>query len=386
MYKSLKRYWKIVFAHPLDFFLAYIASMICNFLLTLQPAFVKVYINEATRGVEKNHLVIIASFMIVALVLAFFFDTLQVTASITFKLKVEQVLRSLHQKYSQYQASEKNSLVIQRGIHALTEFTVLTSLELLLVVSNIIMVMFFLIVEDQITGLCVLGLLLLNIFVNIKLTKPIGRIASYKENIKTLMVKKFSISPYFFERMIGRLQFFEFKRFFLDTIFIFSSFSTFRLMPAIILLILALFSEKSVGSIASLFLYFNLLHKPYLRLINLLKQAVLYYSQTSLYRDSLEAALDYEHTVRDLPFGLVIGDADINAGAKLSKMNEGTTILKDDETLSEQRLKEILALSKVAPVVVYTKNTALINHAQFYLKSDGVLQTMPKYLMGQPHA
>ncbi|MCO4793822.1 MAG: ABC transporter ATP-binding protein [Bacteriovoracaceae bacterium] len=383
-YKNLKRYWQIVFSHPLHFFAAYIAALLCNFLLTLQPGFVKVFINEASRGVDRSHLVSIALYMALALVLAFVFDTLQVTTSLAFKLKVEQILRDIHHRHCKYHSQGQINLTVQKGIFGLMEFTIITSLEAVLVISSILMVTIFMIFEDKYMGGTVFFFVSLGVIINLKITQPLGRIARFKEVVKARMIKKFKQSDEQFEHSISRLQKYEYKRFFLDTIFVFSSFATFRLLPSVILIAVALYMEKSIGGIASLFLYFNLLHKPYIRLITLVKQAVLYYSQASLFRDGLEAGLDYENYLGKLPFGLVISTRKAFAGAPLSgEINSNSVIYSDElstEVASEETIKKLLDLAKKETVLLFTQNETLIKQGHFHLDENGVLKTIPLYL------
>ena len=117
-----KIYWSLVLKHPLYFINAYIAAIFTNYLLTLQPGFLKVFINEATKGSLKEHLLVITYFMIGALLLAFIFDTIQVSTSMLFKINIEKKLRLIHFKYAKNRSLKDITFPIQRGIFGLTEF------------------------------------------------------------------------------------------------------------------------------------------------------------------------------------------------------------------------------------------------------------------------
>jgi len=385
MLKKIRPYWRLIYSYPLHFLAAYFAAMICNFLLTLQPGFVRVFINEANRGVEKNHLVFISLFMILAMGLAFIFDTLQVTIALEFKLKVEKSLRYIHQRYCQYHSTRQINLTIQKGIFGLVELTVLSSLELLLVISNIVMISFFMLFEDRNLGLIVFALLFLGVISNLYLTRPLGRIAKFKEILKGRMIKNFQKDESKFSQSIMQLQKFEHKRFLLDTFFVFVSFTIFKLVPSFILITVALYLEKSVGSIASLFLYFNLLHKPFLRLMLITKQVVLYYSQSSLFRDGIEAGLTYESTLHSFPYGLFVTPLQGEAGAPLSNgVSNSNCIYRDDVGKLDESdgiYEQLLLMAKERPILIYSDSLCIYKKAHFYFDENSEVKTMPCYLM-----
>ena len=272
-------------------------------------------------------------------------------------------------------------------IFGLMEFTIITSLEAILVVSNILMITIFMIYEDTKMGAMVLILVAVGLFINYKITSPLGRITRLKELVKIKMANFFDIPEESFHHSIGRLQKYEYKRFFLDTIFVFSSFATFRMLPAFILIGVAVSQEKNIGSIASLFLYFNLLHKPYIRLISLYKQAVLYYSQTSLIRNGLEAGIDFEHHFTNFSKGLILSPPQENSGAPLSNgVFASSSIYRDDlKDDSPQLINELIIASKERPILFYTKNKNYLKEAQFYMDHLGTIRTIPSILIKESY-
>ena len=185
IFHRFKIYWSLVLKHPLYFINAYIAAILTNYLLTLQPGFLKVFINDATKGSLKEHLLVITYFMIGALLLAFIFDTIQVSTSMLFKINIEKKLRLIHYRYAKNRSLKDISFPIQRGIFGLTEFCLLTSLDFLISITNIAIVLFFIFSSNPTIGAIVGFLVVTLLLATFPTIKKLGKISKEKEKIKT---------------------------------------------------------------------------------------------------------------------------------------------------------------------------------------------------------
>ena len=214
IFHRFKIYWSLVLKHPLYFINAYIAAIFTNYLLTLQPGFLKVFINEATKGSLKEHLLVITYFMIGALLLAFIFDTIQVSTSMLFKVSIEKKLRLIHFKYARNRSLKDIGFPIQRGLFGLTEFCLLTSLDFLISVTNISIVLFFIFSSNPFIGGVVSFLVLTLLIFTFPTIKKLGNIAKEKEKLKTKCISEYSstnVSTY--EGYLNEIQKKESKRF-----------------------------------------------------------------------------------------------------------------------------------------------------------------------------
>ena len=159
--ESILPYWKLVLRNPLYFANATLAALITNFLLTLQPGLLKVFINEAQKGADHNHLLTIIFFMLSALALAFLFDTIQVSTSHYFRLSIEQHLREVHYRFSRNRALEEVGFPIQKGIFGLAQFSLLTSLELLIAIINLAIVILFIYFSNSLISISITSILII---------------------------------------------------------------------------------------------------------------------------------------------------------------------------------------------------------------------------------
>lgn len=383
IFKKLFPYWRIIFLYPLHFLAAFVSAMISTFLLALQPGFVRVFIDEASRGVSKQHLVTIACFMLFALILAYIFEVIQVAISLEFRINIQRYIRKIHYKYCQYFSSRQNELAIQKGITNLTELTILSSLEFAIVLFSLLMITSFMLFENTVLGIIVLMLLTIGAIINIYLTRPLGKISYFKELSKVRMTDYFQApNENKYDRLIYIFQKFEHKRFILDSIFIFCSFFIFKVFPAIILIVISLSLKEDIGSIASLFLYFNLLHRPYFRFITLIKQIVLLYSQGQIYRSGIETGFFYEENLTKFPKGIFFASKNNDAGKVINEENTNDCVVyQDDESCkSLEGFFKMINNNMKKPILILTNRKDIYKYGHFYFDENNKLSTVAKYI------
>jgi len=353
-----KIYWSLVLKHPLYFINAYIAAIFTNYLLTLQPGFLKVFINEATKGSLKEHLLVITYFMIGALVLAFIFDTIQVSTSMLFKVSIEKKLRLIHFKYARNRSLKDITFPIQRGIYGLTEFCLLTSLDFLISITNISIVLFFIFSSNPIIGGGVGLLVSVLLIATFPTIKRLGKISKEKEKLKTKCIAEYEGSTTsVYEGHLNEIQSKESKRFKHDTVLVFSSFLIFKLTPAFILFAYIFQKNNDYGELASLFLYFGLLYGPYKKMTSIIRQSTLFFTQAELFKDDIEQAIKIDKILKKIPKGIVCIIDD--------KMNT-----KEDSPGPADKLK-----------TYRSNNIEHISKSDFVLTPELNLMITPKYLM-----
>jgi ABC-type multidrug transport system fused ATPase/permease subunit len=361
IFHRFKIYWSLVLKHPLYFINAYIAAILTNYLLTLQPGFLKVFINEATKGSLKEHLLVITYFMIGALLLAFIFDTIQVSTSMLFKINIEKKLRLIHYRYAKNRSLKDISFPIQRGIFGLTEFCLLTSLDFLISITNIAIVLFFIFSSNPTIGAIVGFLVVTLLLATFPTIKKLGKISKEKEKIKTKCIAEYessNISSY--EKYLNDIQRKESKRFKHDTVLVFSSFLIFKLTPSFILFAYIFQKNNNYGELASLFLYFGLLYGPYKKMTSIIKQSTLFFTQAEIFKDDIEQAIKIDKILKKLPTGVVC-------------------II--DECFPSSNHNEQVSNSTKELKTFRSNNFEDISKSDFVLTQDLRLMTTPKYLL-----
>lgn len=357
----LKIYWSLALEHPLYFLNAYFSAVITSFLLAMQPNFLKVFINEASRGVTRNHLIFIAGFMLASLFLAFFFDTIQVTTSVVFRLAIEKKIRILHFRFATKRNTNDISFPIQRGIFGLTEFTLMTSLELLVSLTNVVIVLYFIFESNKLIGGFVGVLFLFLVSGTFPLLKKIGATSKTKEEIKKNFLDQFNKSnDKKYGELLDKIGVAEIDRFKLESILVFSKFFVFKVTPTLIIFYYILTNVNDYGELASMFLYFGILYQPVTKLIEIIKQSLSFFSQAEIFKDEIEKAILIEKKLEILPYGLVCIQEHISCDTQLNfeqlRENSRTSV----QIYYGSSMDEIMNSD-----FVFTKNNELVTTANF---------------------
>ena len=360
-------YWRLVFRYPLYFLNAAIAALFTNMLLTLQPGLLKVFINEAKRGVSEQQLLTIVFFMLSALFLAFLFETIQVSTAHYFKLSIENYLRQIHYKYSKNRDIKEIGFPIQKGIYGLTQFSLLTSLELIIALINLSIVVIFIYFSNAFISLVITLLLFLAAIISIKPIFKIGKISKQKENDKKDCIPIFnsnSTNRYLIQ--LTKIQSQDGKLFLLETSLVFISFTLFKVLPTLILIYFLKNDPGNIGEMASYFLYFTLLRNPYNKLILIIKQSTQFFSQAELFKDDIEHALRMDNALSGISHGIICHavEDDNTSGVKSrdqgdKNVEENNQLLLFSSTERDKIKKSHLVIDenyKLIPTPVYLWN------------------------------
>lgn len=360
--QRFKIYWSLVYKKPLYLLNAFLAAILTNYLLTLQPGLLKIFIREATKGEDTEHLFKIAYFMIAALFLAFIFDTIEVTTSMLFRVNIEKKLRLIHYKYSIKRELKDISFPLQQGILGLTKFTLLSSLDLYVSLTNIVIVLYFIFTSDPIIGGIVALIVLILVIFSIPTIRGLGKISKNNEKLKTSCLQTFSKTdvPSYNDKLI-KMQREEVKRFKNDTILVLSNFLIFKITPTIILFSYIYQKSTDFGELASLFLYFGLLFKPYKKLMKIIRHSTLFFTQAELFKDDIEHAIKTDEVLSSIPKGLVC-------------------ILVNGPVQQKYNFDELRKSSQKELVFYQVTDNTNIHHSDFVLTRDYKLTSTAKFL------
>lgn len=359
--KKISPYWRLAFRNPLFFANATIAALITNFLLTLQPGLLKVFINEAQRGADHAHLFNIVAFMLAALALAFLFDTIQVSTSHYFRLSIEQYLREVHYRFSNNRDVEEISFPIQKGIFGLAQFSLLTSLELLIAIINLIIVILFIYFSNTFISLVITSLLIVFALISLIPIKVVGNISKQKERDMNDCISIFNTSTRIkYLEQLYKIQSHDGKLFLHETLLVFMSFTIFKVLPTLILIYFLKNDPNNIGEMASYFLYFSLLHGPYKKLIKIIKQSSQFFSQAEIFREDIENSLNIDIALKGISHGFICHTVKKTDNKKLDKLNnqKGDLVVFESDNLDDIKNSQLVIDKnyKLIPTPVYLWN------------------------------
>lgn len=347
---ELRDFIALTLNFPLQLFAAFVSGIISTLLLTVQPVLIKTFINESTRGVDSDHLVTILVFMGLSLFLAFIFDTIKVSMETVLKLKIENELRSsFHQHFSNC-SKEKYDFAVRRGLFSLGNFSFLLSFTLPMALVNIIVILIFISLESFSMGILT-SLLCIGSFVfNYYVSRRLGGISSFKEEIKTQMIKDQSSDLVKYRELINQLQEKEGSRFLWSTLLFLNQYSLFKFIPLLVLLVFITTSSLNPGSIAGLFLFFGLLIRPYQLLSLALQDLLVLYHQNEFIREEARLCMPLKKLKRSIPYGRV---RLFGTGVRVDRRSiqiDGTSFIfndKEPRDFDYDLDKKLISLSKV---------------------------------------
>ena len=271
-------------------------------------------------------------------------------------------LRYLHYKFSSKRDVRDAAFPIQKGIFGLTEFTLMTSIEILISMTNIIIVLFFIFNSNSLIGGIVSFMVLILLLVVFPVIVKLGSISKEKEELKNYCLSLFNSNKNIeYLNTLEEIQVKEKKRFWYDTILVFCNFFIFKLTPTFIIFYYIYNDSNKYGELASMFLYFAILYGPISNLIKIVKQSTQFFSQATIFKDDIERAIKIESKLNSIPFGLVCIERK-NDNIELDFLNQ---------------LKE-KSRSKIEYFFCDKKN--LMIKADFVITKDLELMTAPKFI------
>ena len=93
-------YLRLVGRFPLHLAAAFLAALLAEFLFTIQPAFLKTFINQAQAGAPRGALLVFPAFMVGAAILAYAFDFISVTIRYLLEARLSRLLKEVYVEFS----------------------------------------------------------------------------------------------------------------------------------------------------------------------------------------------------------------------------------------------------------------------------------------------
>jgi hypothetical protein len=378
--KALSPYLRFSFAFPLHLAAAFIAAVAAEVLLTMQPMFLRAFIDEARNGMAARELWAFPTFMIVGALLAYTFDFISITIRYLLEQRLSMSLKDAYLEHGPRGRPEVFQLAMSTGISNLALLSLTLSVDVWLVLARIALVLCFLSFENLGLGLGVAAAMTACLGLNVATNLRIGRVSRAIQRVTTRIVALAARSGLPLARTrLGRLYDFDLHRFGLRSANVAFSFIMFKLAPLSVLIAYLLGAQISLGAIASTFLYFSMLSTPYQDLLFLLQTGTVTYSESALYREDVERSLSARDLLERVPVGLIWDRCSKAGGSPLSALDEQAPppreLFDDLDSGSELKARRLRLLAKAAhegSICIHGQDEALGRFVHFVSEEGGV--------------
>jgi hypothetical protein len=357
---------------------SFIAAVICSLMMTIQPLYLRTFINQAKQGVSSDHLGVIIIFMVASAGFAYVFDMISVSIRASIRLKLRDELRKVYAKHCRHHNNSQKNLAYRGGLDSLAEIALLSSLDSILILFNLALIVCFMSLESPVMATIACLFFVVSGLAITSLCKKMGRIGNHFELGNNNIINKDTGNFFESARRIDRRLNFESDNFIISSKLVFLSFFIFRVVP---LFILVLFTKElgvTLGSLASIFLYFNLLHGPFKKMTLLLKSILVNFGKTEQFRNGLTAGLNFEAKMGGIPSGLILVD-DCFGGDRISNQNlfqkdHHSLIINVENSMSKDLQVQMVEASHRFPIILNSQDPKLQRLCHFKISHDGQLK------------
>ncbi len=348
--------------YPLHYSAALVAAIIALLLSSMQPALLKVLINAILDQSESDHIKAIIAFMTVGILISFAFEAIQVAIAHRFRLEIEARLRSAYLYVSNILTDDQKNRAVRRGIYQITQISVSLTLDLVIIIINIMLISFFMMLENMTLGLSVIALSILALVSNQRIVKILARVSGYKEDIKSRVLNTQN-NPERYQRLTTNIQRFDRNILKLETLAALLNTVTFKLSPIVFILMLHLRGVKDVASISTIFLYLGMLQKPFMKLSYLLKEYSISRAQTELIENEIILGLKLTKVESLFPCGAIyLGQTHVEQ--QINKEIKDNSILIINKSLPSKN--ELALLADFISLNSISKRVLVVGHMDYH--------------------
>lgn len=310
--KQLRPYLSILKDNPLLIGAIFIASIMTTIFTSVQPMFIKIFLNGLTSNESIKFLVSILLFILAGLILAYLFDLISVSLRFLIRYNFNLSLYDSFIKSSQGLSDEAFEFAITDGLPRISEAILKVSLDFIFQIITLIFIIGFLCLENIEFGVIILCFFIAGVFSSTYFSNLLARISKFEVRAKEQFIRSMRQNP------TGKLKIkffdFYFHRFELDSIIVIIHFILFQIFPIIFLLYYLKDRFVTIGSITSILIYISMLRKPFLNIVQIIKTVKTSVMITAFIRKDLENYLTLLHKTLDLDRGLIL----VTEGAKLA--------------------------------------------------------------------
>jgi ABC-type multidrug transport system fused ATPase/permease subunit len=375
---------KIAASFPLHLAAAFLATVISDLLLTVQPMFLRTFIDLSQNHVDVRKLWIFPILMAAAAVLAYAYEFISVAIRYFLKRRIAQLIEEVYIDYGDKQRPEIVRLSLGKGIDHLAELTMSVSVEFLMYATRIGLILACLALDQVKLALATFVILLVSGVVSWITTQRGSRIIRTMELIRSQSITLAMKGSPSAKRHLTRLYELDWVQFLLKALNFFLSFVVFRVLPVSVLALYLFGSGVTLGALTSTFLYFSMLRGPYNELVKLLQESMAALSEASLFADSLEQGLWLHGILDSLPVGL-IWSRESGGGTPLSAVSEAPPAREYFDDLGDSpegapvkasNLRTLAERSKSASICVHSQDDLMFRHAHFFAPRQAKVRTI----------
>ena len=377
---ALGPFVRLVAAFPMHLAAAFLAAVLAEGLLTIQPQLLRGFIDSVTSGLPQSALWSFPSFMIAAAALAFAFDFLSVAIRYALERDLEKRLKEIYLDVADKSRAEVVQFSLWSGVAKLSQLALAVTLDFALVLSRIAIILAFLSAGHPALAAAALAALSIGTLATLATTRRIGRI-SKTIGFGTGRTVSFALasSPGSARREMARVYALDRRLFALRSANVAVSFLLFRVLPVAVIAWKLSGASLTLGELASVFLYVSMLRGPYLDLNALLQESMVSLSESGLFREELQRALALREATQGLPAGLLWERAALKAGEPLSRADGSSAAAFYDDLEGEAKERALSALASRAregPLVVFSLDPVVGRHAHFVRGEGGLVHTV----------
>jgi hypothetical protein len=379
--RPLKPYIGLVARHPLHLIAAYAAAVIAEVLLTIQPLFLRGFIDGAQSGSSHRELWQFPAFMVAAAGLTYAFDFISVAIRFLLQRRIERELKEVYLDFSGERRADNIHYALYSGIAKLAQLSLSLGVDFLLVLSRIALILGFLSLDNPALGLATLLILVASLAVNALTVSRLGRISrTVERSTGSVVARALRGAGGAAKERLGRIYSYDVPQFNLESLNVLLSFCVFRVLPVSVLA-WYLLGRGSLGSLASTFLYFSMLRGPFSELTSLLQKSVVTFTESALFRGELEQGLALNRLFEALPRGMIWERSPRKRGTPLSaaaSAGGNTREFFDDLGGAEKAaaLDSLRLRSKSFSLCIYSEDSSVARHAHFIHRGGGEASTV----------
>ncbi|MBI4346133.1 MAG: ABC transporter ATP-binding protein [Elusimicrobia bacterium] len=373
---ALAPFVRLVAAFPMHLIAAFLAAVLAEALLTIQPQLLRGFIDSTTAGLPAAQLWAFPAFMAASAVLAYAFDFLSVAIRYALERDLERSLKELYLDIADRGRAEVVQFSLWSGVAKLSQLALAVTLDFALVLSRIAIILVFLSAGQPVLAAGALVALAVGTIATIATTGRIGRISkTIGFGTGRTVSAALGSSLLSARRELGRVYALDRRLFALKSLNVAVSFAMFRVLPVGVIAWKVAGADISLGELASIFLYVSMLRVPYLDLNALLQESLTSLSESALFREELERGLAVRQAAERVGAGLVWERTAARAGAPLSTASASDARVFHDDvapTAKAAILEGLAARSRAGAVIVFSEDPRLARFAHFVREGDSL--------------
>jgi hypothetical protein len=303
---------------PLHVAAALLAALISDLLLTIQPLFLRAFIDLSQASAPRSKLMAFPLFMLGGAALAYLYDFIAVAIRFALQRRVAGLLKDVYLDFADKSRPEVVRLSLRSGLAHLAQLSVSLSLDFALLTARIGLVLGCLALDQGALALATLAVLAASLAASAWTSRRTGRFSrAMARSLERGVELGLRGSPLAKEKVALYAEL-EQRRFLLRSIDVFVVFVVFRVVPLAALVWYLLGKGLTLGSLTSTFLYFSMLKSPYQDLAALIQESLAAVKESELFSAGLDRGLELYRLLRAAPHGLVWQHGGARAGRPLS--------------------------------------------------------------------